>query len=256
MQKFQLILTTLVYLFGMGSIAGWFIELFYRRFRSKQNPERKWINPGFLVGPCLPLYGFGLIVLYGISSFPLLQGDITFGKVVITVILMGIFLTSLEFVAGLVFIKGLRIKLWDYSECFGNIYGIICLRFSIYWTVLGAFYFFFIQKHMLNMVNWLWDNIVFSFFVGVFFGIFLVDVGYSLNIVVRIRRFATEHKIIVRYELLQAQVKSIVRTGKKPFDFLFSLANDLPFIENLKNYEEKYRSKLEQIKEKTKHKKK
>ncbi len=45
MQKFQLILTTLVYLFGMGSIVGWFIELFYRRFRSKQNPERKWINP-------------------------------------------------------------------------------------------------------------------------------------------------------------------------------------------------------------------
>ena len=256
MDKFQLILTTLVFLFGIGSVTGWFIELFYRRFRSKQNPERKWINPGFLVGPCLPLYGFGLIVLYGISSLPVLQGENTSGKVIMTIILMGILLTALEFVAGLVFIKGLRVKLWDYSDCFGNIYGIICLRFSIYWTVLGTFYFFFIQEHVLNMVTWLWNNIVFSFFVGVFFGIFLVDVGYSMNIVVRIRHFAAEHKIIVRYELLQAQVKSIVRTGKKPFDFLFSLANDLPFIENLKNYEEKYRNTLEHIKEKTKRKKK
>ncbi|MBO7514728.1 MAG: putative ABC transporter permease [Lachnospiraceae bacterium] len=256
MEKFQLILTTLVFLFGIGSIAGWFIELFYRRFRSDKNPERKWINPGFLVGPCLPLYGFGLIVLYGISSLPLLQGEDTPGKVVLTFVFMGVFLTMLEFLAGLIFIKGLKVKLWDYSECFGNVMGIICLRFSVYWTLLGAFYYYFLQQHILNMVQWLWDNPVFGFSIGVFFGIFLVDVGYSLNIVVRIRKFANEHQIIVLYEELQAQVKSIVRTGRKPFDFLFSLANDLPFIENLKNYEEKYRNTLEHIKQKTKRKKK
>ncbi len=256
MEHFQHILTILVFLFGIGGIAGWFIELFYRRFVSDSNPERKWINPGFLVGPCLPLYGFGLIVLYGISSLPILQGDNTADKIVLTFVLMGVLLTALEFVAGLVFIRGLKIKLWDYSECFGNVMGIICPKFSFFWTVLGALYYFFLQKHMLNMVNWLWDNPVFGFSIGVFFGIFLVDVGYSLNIVVRIRNFAKEHQIIVRYEELQAQIKSIVRTGKKPFDFLFSLANDLPFIENLKNYEEKYRAKLEHIKEKTKRKKK
>lgn len=256
MEHFQHILTILVFLFGIGGIAGWFIELFYRRFASDSNPERKWINPGFLVGPCLPLYGFGLIVLYGISSLPILQGDNTADKIVLTFVLMGVLLTALEFVAGLVFIRGLKIKLWDYSECFGNVMGIICPKFSFFWTVLGALYYFFLQKHMLNMVNWLWDNPVFGFSIGVFFGIFLVDVGYSLNIVVRIRNFAKEHQIIVRYEELQAQIKSIVRTGKKPFDFLFSLANDLPFIENLKNYEEKYRAKLEHIKEKTKRKKK
>ena len=55
---------TLAYLFFIGSVLGWVLELFYRRFISGANPERKWINPGFCVGPYVPLYGFGLCILF------------------------------------------------------------------------------------------------------------------------------------------------------------------------------------------------
>ena len=55
---------TIAFLFFIGSIAGWGIEVVFRRFFSSANPERKWINPGFLSGPYLPLYGFSLIALY------------------------------------------------------------------------------------------------------------------------------------------------------------------------------------------------
>ena len=48
------------FLFFIGSCLGWCMEVFFRRFFSRANPERKWINPGFLAGPYLPLYGFGL----------------------------------------------------------------------------------------------------------------------------------------------------------------------------------------------------
>ena len=51
---------TLAYLFFIGSTLGWVAELLYRRFLSGANPERKWINPGFCVGPYVPLYGSGL----------------------------------------------------------------------------------------------------------------------------------------------------------------------------------------------------
>lgn len=54
----------LAYLFFIGSVLGWVLELFYRRFISSANPERKWINPGFCVGPYVPLYGSGLCILY------------------------------------------------------------------------------------------------------------------------------------------------------------------------------------------------
>lgn len=58
---------TLAFLFAMGSMAGWVLEVFFRRFFSTANPERKWINPGFCTGPCLPIYGSGLCILYLIS---------------------------------------------------------------------------------------------------------------------------------------------------------------------------------------------
>lgn len=47
------ILTTLSALFIIGGSTGWLIELVFRRIA-----HGKWINPGFLSGPCLPLYGF------------------------------------------------------------------------------------------------------------------------------------------------------------------------------------------------------
>lgn len=55
------------FLFFVGSCIGWGMELPFRRFISSNNPRRKWINPGFLTGPYLPLYGFGLLGMYVIS---------------------------------------------------------------------------------------------------------------------------------------------------------------------------------------------
>ena len=42
---------TLTYLFFIGSVSGWVLELFFRKFFSSSNPEHKWINPGFCTGP-------------------------------------------------------------------------------------------------------------------------------------------------------------------------------------------------------------
>lgn len=54
---------TLAYLFFIGSVFGWVLELFFRKFFSSANPKHKWINPGFCVGPYVPLYGSGLCIL-------------------------------------------------------------------------------------------------------------------------------------------------------------------------------------------------
>ena len=57
----------LAFLFFIGCFLGWGLEVLYRRF-SPANVSRRWINPGFLVGPYLPLYGFGLCALYLLPS--------------------------------------------------------------------------------------------------------------------------------------------------------------------------------------------
>ena len=54
------LLLTLAFLFFIGSVLGWVLELLFRNLT--QHPE-KLVNPGFCTGPYLPIYGFGLCAL-------------------------------------------------------------------------------------------------------------------------------------------------------------------------------------------------
>ena len=112
---------TLAFLFFIGSVFGWVLELFFRKFFSSSNPEHKWINPGFCTGPYLPIYGFGLCALYLLARI----GDATgldnslHGKAVLFVG-MAVSMTLIEYIGGLMLLKGAKIRLWDYSNCWGG----------------------------------------------------------------------------------------------------------------------------------------
>ena len=216
----------ITFLFMVGSMTGWVIELLFRRFISKNNPSRKWINPGFLAGPCLPLYGFGLTVLFIMSIFPYVGAEnVTDGTahVAWAILIMGIMMTLIELIAGLIFIKGLKIKLWDYSNEFMNLAGIICPKFSVIWTVLAAVYYFFIQKYVVMLVRWFADNIAFTFVVGMFYGILAIDLVYSFNIVGKVRKFAVENDIVVKYEMLKEEIRRDTDSFRRRGRFLLAL---------------------------------
>ena len=77
---------TLAFLFFIGAITGWVIEVLFRRFLSSANPERKWINPGFCTGPYLPLYGNQYFDLYntrvkGLETGPVHTWSLAMDKV-------------------------------------------------------------------------------------------------------------------------------------------------------------------------------
>ena len=98
---------TLAYLFFIGSVAGWFLELIYRNMRSN---HQKWINPGFCTGPYVPLYGFGLCILYLLAFFEgvLEIKNLILSKVVI-IVSMSVCMTVLEYVAGIFCLKFLKV---------------------------------------------------------------------------------------------------------------------------------------------------
>ena len=117
------------FLFFIGSLAGWCIEVLFRRFFS----AKKWINPGFLTGPYLPLYGFSLCILYCMASMEIaIPIETLWLKRLVLFVLMSLCITLVEYAAGLIFIKRMKIKLWDYSDRRGNINGIICPLFSFF----------------------------------------------------------------------------------------------------------------------------
>ena len=238
----------LAFLFFMGCIIGWGIEVFYRRFK-KANTSRKWVNPGFLVGPYLPLYGCGLCGLYLLANLEntSLITEVTAGSKIILFIVMAIVMTLFEYIAGVIFIKGLHVQLWDYSKEKFNFQGIICLRFSIYWALLGAVYYFFIHPHILESLQWLSHNLQFSFFVGVFFGVFAVDVAYSLQIVAKVRKFAKENEILVKYEELRAQIRLSAEEQKEKIHWFLRFNSSKTLREQLERYAERKFAEIEYL---------
>lgn len=237
-------LLVILFLFSIGSFIGWILEFFFRRFFSKNNPSRRWINPGFLVGPCLPLYGFSLITLYLLSMINFSFIENLIARKIVLFIFMSICITFIEYIAGLIFIKGMKIKLWDYSECRGNIRGIICPQFSFYWVVLSAFYYFLINPKITEWVFWFTNHITFSFVIGFYYGIMTVDLIYSFNILAKIRKLAVEYQVVVRYENFRNHVRQLKEERKEKINFLFSLHSEKDTISDfLKKYIDKIKNK-------------
>lgn len=213
----------LSFLFFAGSLIGWVLEVFWRKFFSKNNPEHRWLNPGFLHGPYLPLYGISLCALFLLSLIDvsyirneLLQKCALF-------VLMAACITALEFIAGIIFIKGMRIKLWDYSGNRFNFMGIICLQYSFYWVVLSGLYYFLIHHEILEWLYWFTNHLAFCYVVGFFFGIFSVDVCYTFHISSRIRAYAAEKRVEVLYESLKAAIQRKNEDLREKRHFLFAL---------------------------------
>ena len=139
--------------------------------------------------------------------------------------------TVIEYIAGLIFIKGMGVKLWDYSNEWGNIDGLICPLYMLLWGVLGAIYYYAVNPYILDSLSWLEDNLAFSFVIGFFFGIIIIDTAYSTQIVVKIRKFAIEKGLIVKYEELKASILEQRVKNKEKYSFVFAIGNNVKAIE-------------------------
>ena len=217
-------------LFVVGSLIGWVIEVFFRRFFS----AKKWINPGFLTGPYLPIYGFGVIGLFILSEVFINLDKSAFAAIpdwlmiVMQIVFIGVVLIAIEFVGGLIFIKGLGLKLWDYSDQKGNVMGIVCPLFDLLWTIAGAIYYFFIHPQLKVGVYWLAaeSNNVYYLIIGVVLGMMIVDFCYSVHLATVVSRFAKEHRITDRFFEVKALVKKSGETVRARLDKVIKQIKD------------------------------
>lgn len=127
----------LFYLFLTGCIVGWIYEVTLGFLYGYG-----FVNRGFLFGPYLPIYGFGLILLNltlhrlikkpvrvaGIKINPIL---VFFGIIVIT--------TVLELIVGYCLLEFFQLRLWDYTKYWMNFMGIISFKTSLRFGIGGMF---------------------------------------------------------------------------------------------------------------------
>ncbi len=234
-------------IFALGMFAGWILEIIYRTFVS----QKKLVNPGFLSGPYLPLYGFGVTFLYLVSlpdiSLPL------------RILFFFIITTLIEFLTGEFFLKVYRIRLWDYSNQKFNYKGVICPLFSFYWTVLALLFYFFIFPRLRILVSGTLGSPGSFWTLGVYYGLFIEDVLISFNLAARIHHlikdFAEQERIrlkiklrelplerkIVDFKVFKQQVRSFGGSSSRVpgfFRFFNPFMNSLnvDLRENLRRY--------------------
>lgn len=162
-------------LFAGGGIAGWIYEMLFYRINDGMFVER-----GQGLGPWLPIYGFGSVLICLLAS--------RFEKSKTAVFLVSAAVSGiLEFLTGWVlfhFFDGLR--LWDYNTeiwNWGNINGYICLRSILLFAFAGVFLIY----AALPMIGRLQERIPEKAFRAICLipaVLFLIDIagGYILRI--------------------------------------------------------------------------
>lgn len=144
----------LMFLFVLASFSGWIIEFM---FTSVKYSYLQF--PGCFYGPYLPIYGFGgvLLVLLCKSNNKIFE----FIKIIV-------FLSLIEYIASFIIELTTGIMWWDYSDFAYNLNGRVCLRYSLYWAVLGLLYLNYVHKYTIKFYNYvksknyiLYFNIVF-----------------------------------------------------------------------------------------------
>ena len=223
-----------LFLFIVGCMLGYLLEVLFRRFFS----AKKWVNPGFMKGPWLPLYGFGIVVLFTlvyafVSALPSLPFyDPTNGRGpsvydLIPILLMGTAMNLLEFVAGLIFVKGFKVRLWDYRNMKGNIMGIVCPLFAVIWFALSILYYYlahpFVYRFAMDAYAYMFGqdgkgaHFAFIFLLGVVYGVFLIDLVVSVGLFSKVAKLAKSSPLASRYEELRQNVNKMKKEAGERF---------------------------------------
>jgi uncharacterized membrane protein len=113
----------MVSIFCLASVSGWILEVAFRSIVTGS-----FVNPGFLEGPWLPIYGFGVCLFYLACDG---HGKTTsFIRIVILASL-------LEFGVSWFFENVFGELLWDYSGLPFSIGSRVNLFFALIWGCLG-----------------------------------------------------------------------------------------------------------------------
>lgn len=151
MDIMNLLLYSLFNFFLYGFI-GWIIENLFSYFVKGHFQE-----DGFLNGPFKPMYAIAMTVIIGLNK---IQPNIYY------LIFMGIVIpTTIEYITGVAMLKYFNKKYWDYSEVKFNYQGIVCMGFSIYWTILTFIGVRYLQPYIIdkfyNLITPFWPIIAF-----------------------------------------------------------------------------------------------
>lgn len=161
-------------LFLIYSVIGWIIEMliFLRRYK-------KVIDRGFLIGPYLPLYGSGAILMVIFLS--------KYSEDIITLFCMSALICSiLEYMTSYIMEKIFHARWWDYSDMKFNIEGRVRLKNSLLFGLGGIIVVPFVNPFILSLLSKFSIDTINT--AAVIFGVlFILDVCVSCKVIFSFR---------------------------------------------------------------------
>lgn len=183
-------------LFLIYSAIGYITETIYHSI-----DERKFRNRGFLVGPYIPVWGIGAVLIATLLAYH--TDDL------ITIFFLGMILCGiLEYTTSWLLEKIFHNKWWDYSHARDNINGRVRVSFLALFGLGGVIVVAFLNPFLYSLLSSLSIPALFitSFTL---LAIFLVDVTYSTIVAYDLRN------IIIIAEDLKNQKIAMVETKIK-----------------------------------------
>ena len=140
---------------------------------------KKFTNRGFLLGPCCPIYGFGVllivILLHKYQKDPLI------------LFIMAIIICSLlEYITSWLMEIIFKNRWWDYSNKRFNINGRICLETMIPFGIIGTFVFYILNPAITKIIGLLPKIITITIAIMIFI-LFIIDTSISFNVIVKLK---------------------------------------------------------------------
>lgn len=155
-------------LFYIYAFFGWVYECL---FVSVQ--KRKWVNRGFMVGPMLPLYGSGAVVMLFVA--------LPFRENLFLVYIAGcIGATILEYITGVLMEKLFKVRYWDYSDKKFNFQGHIYLGATLLWGFFTVAMVWIVNPPIANLILQIDDGVL-EGIVFVISMIAIADFTYSFK---------------------------------------------------------------------------
>lgn len=159
-------------LFFIYSFLGWIMEV-------TLITDKKFVNRGFLLGPCCPIYGCGCILLN------LLLHNYT-NNILVLFILTMFTCSLLEYITSFLMEKIFKLRWWDYSQMRFNINGRICLETMTPFSILGVLAIKFATPFFITNINKLSEKTILIISI-ILITLFIIDVIISLTIVFKLK---------------------------------------------------------------------
>lgn len=161
-------------LFFIYSFLGWIMEVTLTLITDK-----KFVNRGFLLGPCCPIYGCGCILLN------LLLHNYT-NNILVLFILTMFTCSLLEYITSFLMEKIFKLRWWDYSQMKFNINGRICLETMTPFSILGVLAIKYATPFFITNINKLSEKTILIISI-ILITLFIIDVIISLTIVFKLK---------------------------------------------------------------------